>query len=67
VVVGNTEIGIGGDLIMEIDGQKVDRGDSLTRALANKRPGDSMELLIYRAGKKSKMKVTLGDSPDEPV
>lgn len=67
VIVGNNEIGIGGDLIMEIDGKPVDRGDSLTRALSNKRPGDTLELLIYRNRGKTKVKVTLGESPDEAL
>ena len=40
VVIGNVEIGVGGDLIMAIDGRPVDRNDAITRALARKRPGD---------------------------
>jgi S1-C subfamily serine protease len=62
--VGNTEVGIGGDLIMEIEGVKADRGDALTRGLNKKRPGDSIELNIYRSGQKMKVKVTLGERPE---
>ncbi|MBS1829833.1 MAG: trypsin-like peptidase domain-containing protein [Acidobacteria bacterium] len=65
VIVGNTEVGIGGDLIMELDGQKVDRGDALSRALARKRPGDTMNVTIYRAGRQTTVKVTLGERPEE--
>lgn len=65
VIVGNTEVGIGGDLIMELDGQKVDRGDALSRSLARKRPGDTMNVTIYRAGRRSSVKVTLGERPEE--
>jgi S1-C subfamily serine protease len=65
VIVGNTEVGIGGDLIMELDGQKVDRGDALSRALSRKRPGDTMNVVIYRAGRQSTIKVTLGERPEE--
>ena len=65
VIVGNTEVGIGGDLIMELDGQKVDRNDALARALSKKRPSDSMNVTIYRDGKRSTVKVTLGERPEE--
>ncbi|MBI3211048.1 MAG: trypsin-like peptidase domain-containing protein [Candidatus Solibacter usitatus] len=64
VIVGNTEVGIGGDLIMSLDGQKVDRSDALTRALARKRPGDNVDLVIFRDGRQSKVKVALGERPE---
>jgi S1-C subfamily serine protease len=60
VMVGNYEIGIGGDLITEIEGQRVDRIDALTRALAKKRPGDKLDLTIHRGGRSMKLTVTLG-------
>jgi len=65
VYVGNTEVGIGGDLIMSIDGQAVDRQDSLNRLLARKRPGDSVELTIFRAGRMAKVTVNLSSSTGE--
>lgn len=65
VIVGNIEMGIGGDLIMAIDGEKADRADALTRAMSRKRPGDTMELTIYRGGRTIKQKVTLGEAPEE--
>lgn len=65
MIVGNTEVGIGGDLIMELEGQRVERPDALSRVLNNKRPGDVLEMTIYRGGRKIKMKVTLGERPDE--
>ncbi|MCS7023680.1 MAG: trypsin-like peptidase domain-containing protein [Bryobacteraceae bacterium] len=64
VIVGNTEVGIGGDLIMAIDGMKADRADSLTRALSRKRPGDVVELTLFRAGRQIKVRVTLGERPE---
>ena len=64
VIVGNTEVAVGGDLIMAIDGVKADKPDALTRALSKKRPGDSVDLTIYRAGKQTHIKVTLGDRPE---
>ncbi len=63
VVVGNYRIGVGGDLIMEIDGKPVDANDSLQRSMNRKRAGDIMELTIFRGGKAQKVKVTLGEAP----
>ena len=51
VVIGNVELGIGGDLIVAVDGQAVDRQDALVRAIANKRVGDVITLTIVRNGK----------------
>jgi S1-C subfamily serine protease len=63
VVLGNVEIGIGGDLIMAIDGVKADRLDGLSRALARKRAGDKVELTIFRGGRTIKVVATLGEAP----
>ncbi len=61
VLMGNYQIGIGGDLIMAIDGVKADRLDALSRALARKRPGDKVELTLFRNGRKVNLTVTLGE------
>jgi len=60
-VVGNYEIAVGGDLIQALDGQAVGSRDSLTTAMNRKRPGDTMELTIFRAGHTLKLKVKLGE------
>jgi S1-C subfamily serine protease len=60
-IVGNYEIPVGGDLIMTIDGEQVDSRDALTRHMNRKRPGDSMELVIYRGGRRMKLTVRLGE------
>jgi S1-C subfamily serine protease len=65
VVIGNVEIGVGGDLIMAIDGRPVDRNDAITRALARKRPGDKLELVIFRNGKTQKLSITLTEDPND--
>ena len=59
VIIGNTEVGIGGDLIMAIDGQAVDRADAINQAISRKRPGDAVELLIFRGGRRMTIRVTL--------
>jgi S1-C subfamily serine protease len=62
VAVGNFELGIGGDLIMAMDGQRIDGRDSLTRYLNRKKPGDHIKLTVFRNGKKIEVGVTLGDA-----
>ncbi|MEO8026202.1 MAG: trypsin-like peptidase domain-containing protein [Bryobacteraceae bacterium] len=62
VVIGNAEIGVGGDLITALDGKTVDRTDAIVRALSKKRPGDPIEVTIYRAKKSQTIKVKLGEA-----
>jgi S1-C subfamily serine protease len=61
VQIGNAEVLVGGDLIMSIDGKPVDRDDAISRALAGKRTGDTMELTIFRNGRTMNVRVRLGD------
>ena len=65
VIIGNMEIGVGGDLIMAIDSQPVERNDAIAQALARKRPGEKMELLIFRNGRTMKVTVILGEDPGD--
>jgi S1-C subfamily serine protease len=62
VIVGNFRVPIGGDLITSIDGQAVEDDSDLSRLLRRKRPGDSVELTIFRDGGMMKVKVQLGGS-----
>lgn len=65
VIIGNIELGVGGDLIRAIDGKPVDRNDAIARALSNKRPGDRLELTIFRGGRTMKLSVVLGEDPSD--
>jgi S1-C subfamily serine protease len=51
VAIGNVELGIGGDLIVAVDGKPVDREDALVRAISQKRVGDTLILTVVRDGK----------------
>jgi len=62
LIVGNYEIGIGGDLIMALDGKPVDNLNALSRALARKRPGEILAVTVFRNGKKADVRVTLGQA-----
>jgi S1-C subfamily serine protease len=64
VIVGMYRLGIGGDLIIAIDGNPVDGQDALRRVLNQKRPGDQMSLTIFRGGRTMKVNVTLGSAPE---
>ena len=63
VIVGNYQLGVGGDLIVAIDGQAVDGNDSLQRAISRKRAGDTIELTVYRNKRRQKIQVKLGEAP----
>jgi len=65
VAIGNEQLAIGGDLIMAIDGRPVDRQDAIPRALARKRPGDKVELTVFRSGRSVRVPVTLGEDPND--
>jgi len=52
-----------GDVITEVDGQKVDRQHTLLDLLYGHKPGDVVELTVDRNGSTSTMQVTLGERP----
>jgi len=63
VVVGNYPLGVGGDLIIAVEGQPVEGNDSLQRVLARKRAGDTLNLTIFRNGRSQRVTVRLGEAP----
>jgi S1-C subfamily serine protease len=65
VLIGNQEVGIGGDFITAIDGKKVTEIDAVTRALSKKHSGDVLNLTIFRGGRSIDVKVKLGEASDE--
>ncbi len=65
VRVGNARLGVGGDFITGIDGKPVREDDAILRELSRKRPGDILELTIYRSGRSLNIKVKLGEAPED--
>jgi S1-C subfamily serine protease len=61
VQIGNAQLLVGGDLIMSIDGKPVDRDDAISRALAGKRTGDTLDVTVFRNGKTMSVRIRLGD------
>src|SRR5581483_2766094 len=60
--LGNTPIMIGGDLIVAIDGQKIESEDDLAQMMNDHRAGDSVKITVYRGKKKLDLTVSLGES-----
>jgi S1-C subfamily serine protease len=58
---GMQRIAIGGDVIVAIDGQKVASQFDVNLALNRKRPGDTVNVTLYRGGKKMDIPVKLGE------
>jgi S1-C subfamily serine protease len=59
VDIGNTELGVGGDLIVAIDGQPVGVEDAWIRAISRKRVGDTISLTVVRNGRTLQIPVKL--------
>src|SRR5579871_104020 len=62
VYVGNYPLGIGGDLITAVEGERVEGTESLQRALNRKRAGQTLNLTIYRNGRTQQIAVRLGEA-----
>jgi S1-C subfamily serine protease len=60
--LGNTPIMLGGDLIIAIDGKKVEDQQELAEVMNNHRAGDSVRVTIYRGKRKMDVTVTLGEA-----
>lgn len=65
VDIGNVELGIGGDLIMSVDGRQVDREDALVRAFSQKRVGDTISLGVFRNNRMINIQVRLLRAPSD--
>jgi S1-C subfamily serine protease len=62
--IGNNIVEVGGDVIVKVDGQKVDDADSVIRMIRKRAPGDRIKLEIVRwEGDTKTVTVTLGERP----
>jgi S1-C subfamily serine protease len=60
--LGNTPIMLGGDLIVAIDGQKVENEQDLAHVMNNHRAGDTVKISVYRGKKKMDVDVALSQA-----
>jgi S1-C subfamily serine protease len=65
VIVSGFQLGIGGDMILAADGQNIEDNNTLPSLLNRKRGGDAIELTIYRNGQTQKLRVKLGEAPQQ--
>jgi S1-C subfamily serine protease len=63
--LGNTLIMLGGDLIVAIDGQKIEDTDGLAEIMNDHRAGDTVKVTIYRNKKKMEIDVSLGENREQ--
>jgi S1-C subfamily serine protease len=63
--LGNIPIMLGGDLIVAIDGEKVEDEQSLAETMNNHRAGDTVKVTIYRGKKKMDVSVALGEAREQ--
>jgi S1-C subfamily serine protease len=63
--LGNTPITVGGDLIVALDGKKVEDQQELAQIMNSHRAGDTVRITIYRGKKKIDVSVTLGEARQE--
>jgi S1-C subfamily serine protease len=63
--LGNSAILLGGDLIIAIDGEKVEDQQDYAQVMNNHRAGDTVRLSFYRGKKKMEVAVTLGEAREQ--
>jgi len=63
--LGNLPILLGGDVIVAIDGEKVEDQQDLAQLMNKHRAGDAVRVTIYRGKKKVDVSVTLGEAKEQ--
>ncbi|MBQ6124543.1 MAG: trypsin-like peptidase domain-containing protein [Spirochaetales bacterium] len=62
---GNSVIYLGGDIITEINGISISDYNDLFSALSNTKPGDSVQVMVYRNGNTVRLNITLVERTEE--
>jgi S1-C subfamily serine protease len=60
--MGNTQVMLGGDLIVGVDGQQISTPQDLSTALNAHHAGDTVVLTVFRGRQRLSVKVTLSDA-----
>ncbi len=55
-----------GDIILEVNGQTIERASDLPPAVGQIRPGDSGRFLVLRDGRRITLNFTVGERPEDP-
>jgi len=64
---GNTQVMLGGDLIVAFDGKEITSPEDLSEAMNARHAGDTVTLTVFRGRKKMDLKVTLNDAKDQAL
>jgi S1-C subfamily serine protease len=64
---GNIPVMLGGDLIVQFDGENIESGPDLAAAMNDHHAGDTVTVTVFRGQRKMNFKVTLGDAKDQPL
>jgi S1-C subfamily serine protease len=62
---GNTQVMLGGDLIVGFDGKEITSPEDLSAAMNAKHAGDTVTVTVFRGRKKMDFKVKLNDAKDQ--
>lgn len=62
-IVGNRYVVLGGDIVIEADGQVITDDQQLVRMAQRRKPGERMTLKVLRDGKTTELVVILGERP----
>ena len=63
--LGNTVVMIGGDLIVDIDGERIETQQDLAQVMNKHRAGDTVKVTIFRGKKKLEINVVLGEAREQ--
>ena len=63
IQVGNVQLIVGGDVIVQVDQYEVKDGDDLIKHIRERKPGDVVTLKILRNGQFKEVKITLQEKP----
>src|SRR5438067_4714488 len=63
--LGNTQVMLGGDLIVGLDDTSIETQQDLARVMNQHKAGDKVTLTIYRGKRKMQVRVTLGEAPQQ--
>ncbi len=63
IQVGNVQLTVGGDVIVQVDQFEVKDADDLIRHIREKKPGDPVILKVFRDGQAKEVKITLQERP----
>jgi S1-C subfamily serine protease len=62
--INGEEVRLGGDIITEVDGEKLKSMDELVEIIQGSKPGDTLKLTVLRGGDEKTSEVTLGTQPE---